>query len=231
MKRPPLYTLFELTGFRWWFRRLYRVQIRGAERIPQTGPAILVANHESLLDPWILGLATPRPIRYMAKAELWKYPALGTTRKALGTFPVSRGDRAAVGVAAELLEQAQLLGMFPQGTCLPIRARPWHRGAAKLAIASGAPVVPVAIINSEKALRPAKPKLGLPKIYVLVGEPIAVEAGRVTVAAAKQVTARIEAAIEKMRQPYGPPAHAWYDDAIAGGDSPVVGEVGIALEP
>ena len=75
MKRPPLYTLLEWTGFRFWFGHLYRVELRGVERIPAEGPVILVANHESMIDPWLLGLATPRPIRYMAKAEL-----CGTTR-------------------------------------------------------------------------------------------------------------------------------------------------------
>ena len=76
MKRPPLYTLLELTGFRVWFRRLYRIELRNSGRIPAAGPLILVANHDSMLDPWILGLAPPRPIRFMAKAELWSYPTL-----------------------------------------------------------------------------------------------------------------------------------------------------------
>lgn len=217
MKRPPLYTLFERLGFRPFFRTLYRMELHGTERIPRSGPVILVANHESLIDPWVLGLATPRPIRYMAKAELWNYPVLRSVMKWFGTFPVERGtgDRGAVGRATHLLETGEVLGMFPQGTCLPYRRRPWHRGAAKLAIVSGAPIVPVAIINSEKALRPARPKLGLPRIVVLVGEPIVVEPGRVTVSAAKELTARMEQAVEMLREPYGPPAHVWFDEERA----------------
>jgi 1-acyl-sn-glycerol-3-phosphate acyltransferase len=212
MKRPPLYTVFELTFFRVWFARLYRIEVRGAERIPAEGPAILVANHESLIDPWVLGIATPRPIRYMAKAELWRYPGLRNVMEWFGTFPVSRGvgDREAVGRAGDLLAEGELLGMFPQGTCLPYPNRPWLRGAARLALSTGVPIVPVCIVGSERALRPGKFKVGLPRIRVLVCEPIEVEQARPTVAAAKELTARVEQEIEEARTPYGPPAHAWY---------------------
>ncbi len=217
MKRPPLYTLIEAIGFRFWFRRLYRMELTGVERIPAEGPTILVANHESMLDPWLLGIATPRPIRYMAKAELWNYPVLRNIMEWWGTFPVARGvgDREAVGRAAELLAEGQVLGMFPQGTCLPYRRRPWLRGAARLALSTGTTIVPICIVGSERALRPGKFKLGLPRIRVLVGEPIQVEQRRPTVAAAKELTARIERAIEDAREPYGPPAHAWFPDERA----------------
>jgi 1-acyl-sn-glycerol-3-phosphate acyltransferase len=214
MKRPPLYTLMELIAFRHWFGRLYRVELKGRERIPGGGPVILVANHESMIDPWLLGLVTPRPIRYMAKAELWNYPVLRTVMEWYGTFPVSRGsgDRGAVGRAAELLAEGEVLGMFPQGTCLPYRHRPWLRGAARLALATGTMIVPVCIVGSERALRPAKFKLGLPRIRMLIGEPIQVTQGRPTIAAAKELTARVEQAIEAAHAPYGPPAHAWYPE-------------------
>jgi 1-acyl-sn-glycerol-3-phosphate acyltransferase len=186
--------------------------------VPSSGGAILVANHESLLDPWLLGLVTRRPIRYMAKAELWRYPVLKQVMELFGTFPVERGtgDRKAVGRATELLAEGELLGMFPQGTCLPYRRRPWHRGAAKLALASGVPIVPVAIIGSERALRPGKPKLGLPRIRLHVGEAILVEREHATIAAAKQLTARIEQAVEELRAAYGPPSHAWFETTPTG---------------
>jgi 1-acyl-sn-glycerol-3-phosphate acyltransferase len=218
LKRPPLYTLLEFTGFRVWFRRLYRIELLNTRCIPAVGPLILVANHDSMLDPWILGLATPRPIRYMAKAELWGYPGLRTIMEWFGTFPVDRGagDRAAVGQAAKLLAGGQVLGMFPQGTCLPYRNRPWLRGAARLALSTGTTIIPVCLVGGEKALRPGKFKLGLPRIRVIVGKPIEVEATRPSIAAAKELTARLEAAIEHAREPYGPPAHAWYSD----GNSP-----------
>ena len=56
--------------------------------------------------------------------------------------------------------------MFPQGTCLPYHDRPWRRGAARLAREAGVPLVPVSLVNTERAVRPRKPKFGLPQIYV-----------------------------------------------------------------
>jgi 1-acyl-sn-glycerol-3-phosphate acyltransferase len=114
------------------------------------------------------------------------------------------------------MAKAELLGMFPQGTCLTYRLRPWHRGAAKLALASGVPIVPVAIIGSERALRPGKPKLGLPRIRLHGGEAILVERDHATIAAAKQLTARIEQAVEELRATYGRPSHAWFETTPAG---------------
>src|SRR5262249_8480373 len=136
MKRPPLISFLELIRFRSWFSRIYRVKILNAERIPRSGPVILVANHESLVDPWFLSLATPRPVRFMAKAELFENPVMRRIMNLFGTFPVDRGtgDTSAVDRGAELLAEGQVLGMFPQGTHKKDRPRPWLRGAARLAI-------------------------------------------------------------------------------------------------
>ncbi|HEX4519833.1 MAG TPA: lysophospholipid acyltransferase family protein [Gaiellaceae bacterium] len=212
MKRSPLYRGLEWTGFRFWFRHLYRVEVEHAERIPATGPLILVANHESMLDPFLLGLVTRRQVRYMAKAELWRSRVIGPAMEAFGCFPIERGtgDRQAVGRAEQLLDEGQVLGTFPQGTCLPYRDRPWFRGAARLALMSGTPIMPVCIVGSERALRPRKFKLGLPRVKLIVGEPIPIEAAKPSVASAKALTARIEEAVEELGAPYGPPAHAWY---------------------
>jgi 1-acyl-sn-glycerol-3-phosphate acyltransferase len=214
MKRriPILYAVAERTGYRFLLSRLYRVDVRGGERIPDEGAVILVANHESMLDPWLLPLATRRPVRYMAKAELWRYPVVRWVMDKFGTFPIERGsgDRRAVGRAAQLLTEGELLGIFPQGTCLPFPDRRWYRGAAKLASATGATIVPACLVGTERALRPGKFKIGFPRVLVLVGEPIVVEKSKPNLAAAKALTDRIEAAIEELREPYGPPAHAWY---------------------
>ena len=193
-------------------RRLYRLEVRGAERVPSAGAVILAANHESMLDPWVLPLCTPRPVRYMAKAELWRYPVVAWVMDKFGTFPVERGsgDRQAVGRAAQLLAGGEVLGIFPQGTCLPFPDRRWHRGAARLAMATGATIVPACLVGTERAFRPGKFKIGFPRVLVLVGEAIEVEKTKPNLAAAKALTDRIEAAIEELREPYGPPAHAWY---------------------
>ncbi|MGH2997771.1 MAG: lysophospholipid acyltransferase family protein [Gaiellaceae bacterium] len=162
----------------------------GAERIPAGGPVILVANHESLFDPWILALATPRPVRYMAKAELFRNPITGALMRSFGAFPVERGtgDRAAISRAAELLRDGQILGMFPQGTSKRRAQRPFHRGAARLALATGAPMVPVTLTGTRGVPYPWRGK----HTIVAVGEPIVAVPARPTVAAAKTLTAQLE---------------------------------------
>jgi 1-acyl-sn-glycerol-3-phosphate acyltransferase len=161
----------------------------------------------------VLGLATPRVIRYMAKAELWRTRPRALAMAGFGTFPVERGrgDREALRRARGLLEQGEIVGIFPQGTCAPLRRRPFLRTAARLALATGAPLVPVALVGTERILRPHRPKLGLPKVRVLVAPPLAVEPQRPTLAAAKALTERLEATVEELRRPYGRPLHSWLD--------------------
>ena len=209
----PLYEVLERIRFRAFLTKLYRVRVDGAERIPERGPVILVANHESLIDPWILALATRRHLRYMAKSEFFKYSLPRLVMKLFGTFPIERGgaDAAALGRAGELLAEGEALGIFPQGTCLPYRNRRWRSGAARIALASGTPIVPVCLVGTEKALRPHRPKLGRPRIRILVAEPLDVTRQEPTVAAARALTARIEETIADLRRPFGPPAHVWID--------------------
>lgn len=185
-----LYQLLERTRFRRITGRIYGVRLTGCERIPAHGPVILVANHESLFDPWLLALATPRPVRYMAKAELWRFRLVGAAMNAFGAFPVERGtgDRVAMSRAAELLRDGEVLGMFPQGTSKRRAERPFHRGAARLALATGAPLVPVTIVGSRGIPRPWRRR----HTTVTVGEPIMIEAGPPTITAAKALTAQLE---------------------------------------
>lgn len=193
---------------------VYRVEVAGAQRVPTRGPAILVANHESMLDPFVLGLVTRRTIRYMAKAELWRSPLTRAFMEGFGTFPVDRGrdGRLALRHAEELLARGELVGLFPQGTCAPLRHRPFRRGAARLALVAGAPLVPVALVGTERALRPGDaPVIGFPKLRILVGRPREVARERPTLAAARELTTWLEEAIAELRRPYGEPAHAWMD--------------------
>jgi 1-acyl-sn-glycerol-3-phosphate acyltransferase len=187
-----LYRFLERMNFRGIARRLYRVTITGAERIPSRDAVILVANHESMFDPWLLALATPRPVRYMAKSELWRIPLVGRALDAFGTFPVERGtgDGTAMSRAASLLHEGEVIGIFPQGTSKQLPERPFHRGAARLALATGAHIVPVRLVGTRGFLRP-----GRPATHVHVGEPIVVQQAKPTVAAARALTARVEQAL------------------------------------
>jgi len=184
------YQLLHRVGFRELLRRVYRIEVVGAERIPASGPVILAANHESIWDPFILGVATPREIHYMAKAELFASRPLAAVMRSLNAFPVERGggDQAAMSEAGRLLAGGAVLGIFPQGTSKPERQIGWHRGAARLALASGAPLVPVRLNGTRGLPLPSR-------VRIVVGEPIAVEPGRPTIAAAKSLTEQIEQAV------------------------------------
>lgn len=194
-------------------RVVYRAEVAGRERIPRLGPCIVVANHESMVDPFVLGLATPRVIRYMAKAELWRNRLMALGMEGFGTFPVDRGrgDSWAIGRAKELLARGEIVGIFPQGTCRPIRHRPFFRTPARLALETGTIIVPAALVGTERIIRPTRLRIGLPKVRVLVGDPITVERQTPTIAAAKALTRRLEDVIAELRRPYGEPARAWID--------------------
>ncbi|MBA3844538.1 MAG: 1-acyl-sn-glycerol-3-phosphate acyltransferase [Actinobacteria bacterium] len=186
-----LYSLLERTGYRKLAARLYHVELSGVEHVPGSGGVILVANHESMFDPWILALATPRTVRFMAKSELWKYRIVARMMESFGAFPVERGsgDATAMSRAAQLLNDGQVLGLFPQGTSKPgAGPRRYHRGAARLALATGAPLVPVGMIGTRGVPWPWRH----PKVRVTVGEPIIVPVGRPTMTAARALTEELE---------------------------------------
>jgi len=184
------YQLLHRIGFRELMRVLYRVELTGSERVPATGAAILASNHASIVDPFILAVTTKREIHYMAKAELFGNPVLSAVFRSLNAFPVERGggDRTAMSEAAALLGRGALLGIFPQGTSKVERQIGWHRGAARLALTTGAPLIPVRMTGTR----------GWPwrtRVRIAVGEPIVVPVGQPTITAAKSLTDRLEQAV------------------------------------
>jgi 1-acyl-sn-glycerol-3-phosphate acyltransferase len=192
---------------------VWRLQVRGVERVPAGGPGIVVANHESMTDPFFLGSAIPRQLHFVAKEELWRFAPVGAVMDALGAIRVGRGrgDHGALAAAEERLAAGELVVLFPQGTTIPRGERPWLRGAARLALRTGAPILPVALVHTEKVLRPVRPRVGLPSVIVLVGEPITVEPGAATIRAARELTAAARAAVEDLRATFDPPAHVRLD--------------------
>src|SRR3954466_5796629 len=156
------------------FAHLYwRLSRLGREHIPQEGPIIFVANHRSFLDPFIVGLCCRRPVYYVAKQELFKHRLFGWYISSLGAFPVRRGaaDGDMIETAKAILERGDPVLIFPEGT----RIRPGalgkpKRGVGRLALETGAPVVPLAIIGTE-AIRKGwriRPK----KVRVRIGSPL-----------------------------------------------------------
>jgi cytidylate kinase len=124
-------------------RAMFRLEAQGTEHIPRRGPALLVSNHSSLLDPPLVGGACPRQLTFLAKAELFGVPGFGRLIHALNARPVRRegADAAALRVALRVLEQGGALLVFPEGTRgAEGELREAKPGAALLAVMSGAPV-------------------------------------------------------------------------------------------
>lgn len=147
------------------FSVLYRWDVRGREHVPAEGPVLICANHIAWWDPPLVGTAMPRPVFFMAKEELFRYPVLGTLLPRVGAFPVRRGtaDRRALKTALEHLAQGRAVGIFPEGTrSRDGRLLPAEPGAALLAVRSRAPVVPVAICGPYRPFRPIRVRIGEP---------------------------------------------------------------------
>ncbi len=180
---------------------VYRVEIKGRDRIPKSGPCILAANHVSVMDGFFLGIASTRQVRFMAKSELYRWPGVRQVLLAAGAFPVDRGADAGRAVAAgvALLKQGAVVGVFPEGTSLPDQKRGYRRGAARLALATGAPLIPVALIGTELTLEPRTHRVSLPRVRIEIGEAIVVERADVTGEAATALTERLQAAIEALK--------------------------------
>jgi 1-acyl-sn-glycerol-3-phosphate acyltransferase len=144
---------------------LYRLRAEGVENIPKEGGFVLAANHLSNLDPWPLGLPLfpKRYLRFMAKSELFWWP-LGPLISSGGAFKVRRGQRdvEAMRVAVDLINQGHVVVMFPHGT----RQRKGlvKKYQARIAIAAGAPLVPVAIAGTDRLARlgPLRVRYGKP---------------------------------------------------------------------
>jgi len=143
-----------LQSFFWTYLRMRRT---GREHIPASGPVIIAANHRSFFDPFLIGTMARRPMYYIAKRELFEYhPALAWLLSALGAFPVDRGtgDTETIRTAKELLARGEIVLIFPEGH----RIRPGglskpHRGVGRLALETGVPVVPIAVIGSDAVRR------------------------------------------------------------------------------
>ena len=163
------------------FRFLFRGSTQGLEHVPREGPLVVASNHGSHLDPPLLGHALGRPVAFMAKAELFAIPLLGAVIRACGAYPVRRGasDREAIRTATAKLEQGWATGVFLDGTRQANgRVNNPLPGAALLAARSGAPLLPVAIVNSHRALGSGRIWPRLVPLQLRVGAPIPPPASR-----------------------------------------------------
>ena len=182
--------------FSGFVRAVYRIEVVGADRLPATGPAVVAPNHESVLDPFVLGAAISRDLRFVAKAELWRSRLIAWMIEGLGAIPIERGrsDYRAAARVLQALEAGQAVVIFPQGAVRGDRV--WKQGAAHAALVTGSPLVPVRLVGTARAL--SRGKIGFPRLRVIVGEPIEVKNASDDQAAAAKLTERLRVAVESL---------------------------------
>jgi 1-acyl-sn-glycerol-3-phosphate acyltransferase len=172
----------------------FRMKVTGKDLVPPEGPVIVAPNHKSIVDPFFIGLATKRRLHFMAKAELFE----GSSARwlsGLGAYPVRRGtaDPEALETSRIHLEKGRVIALFPEGTRHrdPEALRAPRRGAGRLAIETGAPIVPCAITGTERYPRPVR-------IQVAFAEPIdAAELEATPQAAAELIENRVWPEVER----------------------------------
>ncbi|HID05807.1 MAG TPA: 1-acyl-sn-glycerol-3-phosphate acyltransferase [Armatimonadetes bacterium] len=171
----PIEVLYGLTHAvaRFVLRAIFNMKVEGASQVPRDGPLIIAPTHRSYVDPVFVGAAVPRSAYYMTKAEVFDVPILRTIVCAHHGFPVRRetGDRRAWRIAVGLLRRGRALVIFPEGTRNPDwQLREPKLGVALLALRTGAPVLPVAIVGTERVMPPGQPWLRPAPVRVRIGD-------------------------------------------------------------
>ncbi len=183
---------------------LWPTTVTGAEHVPATGPAILASNHLSVLDSTFLPLVLPRPVRFVAKAEYFTgNPVTAAWMRATGQISIDRQSPTAaqdmLDTAAQVLKDGELFGIYPEGTRSPDgRLYRGKVGVAWLALATGAPVIPVAMSGTGKILPVGSsvPRLG--RVGVRIGKPMTFTGSQGDARDRRRVTDEIMAAIHEL---------------------------------
>lgn len=163
-------------------RAVYRPQITGGWHVPSSGPVILAANHVSFADEFFTPLGARRQVVYFAKAEYFTTPglrgrAMAAFFRACGHVPVERGDTrsaaAVIDIGVDVLADGRALGIFPEGTRSPDgRLHKFRTGVARLALRSGAPVVPIGLVGTRDVQPPDSRRWHRAPVEVHFGEPL-----------------------------------------------------------
>lgn len=196
---PWLHDVGRMIG-RWGFRPAFRIRVHGVERVPRTGPVVLVANHSSMLEPQLIYGMLPRRSVFLVKQEMFRGIA-GRGLRAIGQVPVKRGepDRTPLLTAIEVLKGGGLVGVFPEGTRGEGNVVVAEQGAAWLVRSTGATVLPVATRGTR---RPEGARRRFrPTVDMMVGEPFDLTVGRGRtglIEATEQIRVRLAGLVDEL---------------------------------
>jgi 1-acyl-sn-glycerol-3-phosphate acyltransferase len=216
----------------------WRIDVRGLEHVPRRGGAVLAFNHHSYVDfvmvGWPIIRTLRRPLRFLAKREIWNSSKVGWVVRSARAIPVDRSSpssrMAAFDGAVDALRCGDLVAVAPEQTISPsFELLPLRTGAARMAQAAGVPIVPVAGWGSQRALTKGGPKRLVCKLPVLVrfGAPLHVAPQDDPVAATEELARRLTSLLHDAQQEYpdGMPAGARWVPARLGGGAPDHDEV------
>jgi 1-acyl-sn-glycerol-3-phosphate acyltransferase len=187
---------------------LFRPKVKGLRNVPATGPLIIASNHLSFSDSIFMPLVVPRKVTFLAKSEYFTSPGpKGLLKKltfiALGQVPVDRSggrrSEAAIITGLQVLSEGKCLGIYPEGTRSPDgRLYKGRTGIARLAIESGAPIIPVAMFNTEKIQPTGKVIPNIQRVGMTFGEPMYFDGDSTDLAYLREVTDQIMNRIQEL---------------------------------
>ncbi|MCC5947490.1 MAG: 1-acyl-sn-glycerol-3-phosphate acyltransferase [Nitriliruptoraceae bacterium] len=236
----------------WWYRaaawvafavmriQRWRFDVRGSEHLPAVGGAVIAANHTSFVDFFTTGrhayLVQGRPVRILAKESLFRVPVFGWLMGRAEHIPVHRGAGAtALASAIEALRRGELVLILPEQTISPsYELLPFKRGAARMAIAAGVPLIPAVSWGTHRfATTGRRPRWRwrLP-VSVRYGEPLYPGPDDDPAQVLATLRARMEALLHEVQLGYpgGAPAGAWWVPARLGGGAPTPAEAETRLD-
>jgi 1-acyl-sn-glycerol-3-phosphate acyltransferase len=187
---------------------VFRPKVTGLRQVPTVGPVIIASNHLSFSDSIFMPLVVPRKVTFLAKSEYFTSPGVkGLLKKitfiALGQVPVDRAggrrSEAALLTGLDLLKEGACIGIYPEGTRSPDgRLYKGRTGIARMAIESGAPVVPVAMFNTAEIQPTGKVVPKVQRVEMVFGEPMYFDGDSSNVQVLREATDRIMAAIQQL---------------------------------
>ena len=187
---------------------LFRPKVTGLRQVPNVGPVIVASNHLSFSDSIFMPLVVPRKVTFLAKSEYFTSPGIKgffkkITFQALGQVPVDRSggrrSEAAIRTGLTLLEEGQCIGIYPEGTRSPDgRLYKGRTGIARMAIDSGAPVIPVAMFNTAEIQPTGQIVPKVRRVEMVFGEPMYFTGDSSDLAYLRQVTDEIMQGIQKL---------------------------------